>query len=125
MAITIAHLGSDGPMSINELYVRRGRPHAKPCRAAHRTTLPQLLFLGLGASRAIRPDLERCDAGRRGALGLLGSPAGRAEKRVVPFAPFIEGMALRQLELVVAPPVEPTPLQSLGEHGGIYEFLFL
>ena len=29
------------------------------------------------------------------------------QKRVVAFAPFIEGMALRQLELVVAPPVEP------------------
>jgi hypothetical protein len=31
-------------------------------------------------------------------------------------------MTLQQLELVVAPPVERTPIQHLGEHGAIHEF---
>jgi hypothetical protein len=42
----------------------------------------------------------------------------------VAFAPFIEGMDLSQLELVVAPPIAPMPLRHLGEHGGIHEFEF-
>ena len=38
---------------------------------------------------------------------VLAEEVPAVQKRVVAFAPFIEGMALRQLELVVAQPVEP------------------
>jgi hypothetical protein len=41
------------------------------------------------------------------------------QKRVVAFAPFIEGMALRQSELVVAPPVEPEAAVVLAWHRGL------
>ncbi len=41
------------------------------------------------------------------------------------FAPFVDGMDLSQLEFVVAPLVERTPLRDHGEHGGIREFSFL
>jgi len=47
------------------------------------------------------------------------------QERVVAFAPFVDGMDLSQLEFVVAPPVERTPLRDHGEHGGIREFSFL
>ena len=59
-----------------------------------------------------------------GVPSVFPAPLPAVQKRVVAFAPFIEGMGLRQLELVVAPPIQPTPLQHLGDHGSIHEFEF-
>jgi len=52
-----------------------------------------------------------------GVPSIFSAPLPAIQNRVVAFAPFIEDMDLRQLELVVAPPIEPTPLRRLGEQG--------
>lgn len=60
-----------------------------------------------------------------GIPSIFSAPLPAIQERVVAFAPFVDGMDLSQLEFVVAPPVERTPLQDGGEHGGIREFSFL
>ena len=59
-----------------------------------------------------------------GIASVFSAPLPAIQQRVVAFAPFIKGMDLSQLELVVAPPIERTPLDDHGEHGGIREFSF-
>lgn len=55
---------------------------------------------------------------------IFSAPLPALQQRVVAFAPFIEGMDLGQLELVVAPPVEPVRLAHHGEYGGIHDYWF-
>jgi len=55
---------------------------------------------------------------------IFSAPLPAVQQRVVAFAPFIDGMDLSQLELVVAPPVSEISLVDQGEHGGIREFSF-
>jgi hypothetical protein len=118
------HLGNNGPTSINELYVRRG-VHM-PSLATVRTELHYLSSYSFALGPVEQFAQTWTDATRdAGVPSIFSAPLPAVQKRVVAFAPFIEGMALRQLELIVAPPVEPTPLQPLGEHGGIHEFVFL
>lgn len=56
---------------------------------------------------------------------LFSAPLPAVQQRAVAFALFIRGIDLRQLELVVAPLVERTPLIDHGEHSGIREFSFV
>jgi len=55
---------------------------------------------------------------------IFSAPLPALQQRVVAFAPFIEGMDLGQLELVVAPPVEPVSLAHNGRFGGIHDYRF-
>lgn len=55
---------------------------------------------------------------------IFSAPLPAVQERVVAFAPFIARMDLSQLELVVAPPVDETPLAPEGEFGGIHEYAF-
>lgn len=55
---------------------------------------------------------------------IFAAPLPAIQKRVVAFAPFIKNMDLRQMELVVAPPIERTTMTYAGEWDGIREYQF-
>lgn len=55
---------------------------------------------------------------------IFSAPVPALQSRVVAFAPFIKGMDLQQMEVVVAPPIEPTTLRCAGQHGDIWEYEF-
>ena len=59
-----------------------------------------------------------------GVPSIFSAPLPALQARAVAFAPFVEGMDLRQLELVVAPPVKPTQLIYRGTRGGIRDYEF-
>jgi hypothetical protein len=117
------HLGSDGSESINHLYVRRG---------AYMPELPRVreeLYCLSSYSLALEPtemfaQTSPPSAKRSGYPCIFSAPLPAVQQRIVAFAPFIKGMGLRQLELVIAPPLESVPLEDLGVHGGIQEFKF-
>jgi hypothetical protein len=117
------HLGNNGPTSINEIYVRRGV--YMPSVSELRTELHYLSSYSFALGPVEQFAQTWTNATRdAGVPSIFSAPLPAVQKRVVAFAPFIAGMDLRQLELVVAPPIEPTPLRCLGEHGGIHEFEF-
>lgn len=60
----------------------------------------------------------------KGVPTIYSAPLSAVQERIVAFAPFIKGMSLSQLELVVAPPISNTPLIDYGLHGDIHEFGF-
>jgi hypothetical protein len=118
------YLKGDGPGSINHLYIRRGvlMPEIENIRK-------ELHYLS-SYSFALEPVEQFARTWTKATMGIgkpciFAAPLPAVQKRVVAFAPFIEGMDIGQLELVVAPPTEETHLQSDGEHGGIFEFSFL
>ena len=117
------HLGNAGPGSINELYVRRGvwMPGVDETRI-ERHYLSSYSF----ALTPVEQFAQTWTPTTRdsGVPSIFSAPLPAIQQRIVAFAPFIEGMDLSQLELVVAPPVERTPLQFLGTHGDIREFEF-
>ena len=116
------HLGGDSG-SLDELYVRRGV--YLPGRPDLRIELYQLssysIALGPVEQFAQTWTPETRDVGT---ASIFSAPLSAVHHRVVAFAPFIAGMDLSQLELVLAPPIAPTPLRHLGEHGGIHEYEF-
>ena len=59
-----------------------------------------------------------------GVKSIFSAPLPAIQTRIVAFAPFVKNMDLRQLELVVAPPIASTPLQYDGEFDDIHEFSF-
>lgn len=61
---------------------------------------------------------------KSGVPSIFSAPLPAIQTRIVAFAPFVKSMDLRQLELVVAPPIASTLLQHDGEFGGIHEFSF-
>lgn len=119
----IGALGDEGPSSLGDLYVRRGvyMPHLDTVR--HELHYLSSYSLGLGPveqfAQTWTPDTKD-----RGFPSIFSAPVSAIQHRVVAFAPFVEGMDLAQLEFVVAPPSEETPLQEDGIHGGIHEFSF-
>ena len=116
-------LGCDVLQSINNLYVRRGV--CMPSIERFRKELHYLSSYSLALGPVEQFAQTWTDATRNtGVPSIFAAPLPAVQKRVVAFAPFIEGMDLSQLELVVAPPIEPTPLENHGQHGGIYEFSF-
>lgn len=54
----------------------------------------------------------------------FSAPLPALQTRTVAFAPFIAGMDLSQLEILVATPVEEVPLIAGQEQGGIHEYEF-
>lgn len=62
---------------------------------------------------------------KTGVATIFSAQLPAIQQRTVAFAPFLHGMDLRQLELVVAPPLEPTALHLNWESGGLREFKFL
>lgn len=56
---------------------------------------------------------------------IVSCPIAAIHDRIVAFAPFIKGMTLDQMEIVVAPPVKATPLHFHGKFGDIREYTFM
>lgn len=120
----VDYLGVCGPRTFSDLYIRRGvmMPKVEHIRKELHYLSSYSLSLGPVEQFAqINGKEPNCS----GVPSIFSAPIPAVQQRVVAFAPFIEGMELRQLELVVAPPIVPTPLQYLGEHGGLHEFAFL
>ena len=113
----------EGPSSLDDLYVRRGvfMPSVGKFRQELNYLSSYSLTLGPVEQFAKTWSPETKDVGKP---RIFSAPLPAIQRRIVAFAPFIEGMDLRQLEFVIAPPVEETPLQYDGEHGGIHEYSF-
>jgi hypothetical protein len=125
----MAHLGSSGPQSINEVYVRRGVQMPSDALTPEVPNIRRELYYLSSYSLAVGPVEQFAQTWtdstkEKGIPSIFAAPLPAVQERVVVFAPFIEGMDLRQLELVVAPPIEETRLVPHGEHGGIREFEF-
>ena len=119
----VDHLGNEGPGALSDLYVRRGvyMPSIEDVRRELHYLSSYSLSIGPVEqfAQTWTPSTEG-----RGISSIFSAPLPAIQERVVAFAPFVEGMSLSQLEFVVAPPVEHTPLQDDGEFGGIREFSF-
>lgn len=117
-------LGDEGPGSLGALYVRRGvfMPHVD----VFRRELHYLssYSMGLGPVEQFAQTWTREIKGV-GIPSIFSAPISAIQHRVVAFAPFIKGMDLAQLEFVVAPPSDKTPLHEHGTYGDIREFSFL
>jgi hypothetical protein len=116
-------LGQAGPSTISGLYIRRGVK--MPEVPDHRVELSELssYSLGIGAVEQFA-QLHNRETEHTGVQSIFSAPLPAVQHRVVAFAPFIAGMDLRQLELVVAPPISNTPFLDQGEYGGIHEYGF-
>lgn len=110
--------------SINFVYVRRGvRMPAVPSKLREELHYLSSYSVALTPVEQFAQTLDQVTK-ESGVPCIFSAPLPALQTRVVAFAPFIAGMDLRQLELIVAPPIEPTPLTSVGEHGGIRDYEF-
>jgi len=89
--------------SINDLYVRRG-VNLKVLPGTEMRELNYLSSYSFGLSAAEQFAQTFATDGP-GTACIFSSPLPAVQKRAVAFAPFIAGMTLDQLELVVAPPI--------------------
>jgi len=121
----VDHLGHEGPGSLGDLYVRRG-----VYMPAMETEVRKELHYLSSYSLALGPVEQFAQTWTpqtrdSGTPTIFSAPLAAVQNRVVAFAPFIANMDLRQLEFVVAPPMETTTLIDGGLHGSIREFRFL
>ena len=116
-------LDNGGATSINELYIRRGvyMPFVTETRQELHYLSSYSFALSLTEQFAQTWTLKTQNNGKP---CIFSAPLPAVQKRVVAFAPFIQGMDLGQLELVVAPPIESTPLCYHGAYGDIHEYGF-
>jgi len=128
MASYLAEVYEDGlGSSINWLYVRRGvcMPY-EPKRMLEELHYLSSYSLASGPVELFAQTQGKATCGGRPCI--FAAPLPAVQDRVVAFAPFIDGMQLDQMELVVAPPIRPTPLTFHGNYGdppasvGEYEF---
>jgi hypothetical protein len=116
-------IGHDGPQSLGNLYVRRGVYMPQIDNVRRERDYLSSFSLALGPVEQFAQTFTPKTEGA-GFSSIFSAPISAIQHRVVAFAPFIEGMDLAQLEIVVAPPSEETPLQEDGVYGGIHEFSF-
>jgi hypothetical protein len=110
--------------SINFLYVRRGvRMPASPGKLREELHYLSSYSLALTPVEQFAQTWDRATKDR-GVPCIFSAPLPALQKRVVAFAPFIAAMDLSQLELIVAPPIEPTSLRDVGERGGVHDYEF-
>lgn len=119
----VDQLGTEGPSTFSEIYVRRGV--LMPSVEKYRKELNYLSSYSLALTPVEQfAQLWTNKTKSAGVPSIFSAPIPAVQKRTVAFAPFISGMALEQMELIVAPPSEYTALDNRGEHGGIIEFEF-
>jgi hypothetical protein len=120
----VDHLGHKYLGAVSDIYVRRGicMPWIDEVRREFHYL--SSYSLSLGPVEQFAQTYTSSTRGK-GIPSIFSAPLPAIQERVVAFAPFVDGMNLDQLEFVVAPPVERTPLKDHGEHGGIREFSFL
>lgn len=116
-------LGDSFLATPSDLHVRRGV--LMPSIGDVRRELHYLssYSLALGPVEQFAQTYTRATRGS-GIPSIFSAPLPAVQSRIVAFAPFLKGMDLQQLEVVVAPPIETTPLQDDGEFAGIREFSF-
>lgn len=116
-------MGHDGPGSLDNLYVRRGVYRDLPGKILKELNYLSSYSLALSLVEQFAQPLKK-NSLKHEIPCIFSAPISAVQKRIVAFAPFIEGMDLSQMELVTAPPVEEIVLRDDGEHGGIHEFSF-
>ncbi|AOJ90927.1 hypothetical protein WS87_29675 [Burkholderia sp. MSMB0856] len=113
--------------SINTTYVRRGVYMTDaPASPMVEHNYLNSYSLAITLPEVFAQTYSPSNAGK-GMPTIFSAPIPAIQSRVVAFAPFIRGMTLSQLEIVVAPPVEPFTLTSHGIHGepiGIDEYSY-
>lgn len=109
--------------SLGDLYVRRGVYMPQVDYARRELHYLSSYSLSLGPVEQFAQTYTSQTRGR-GIPTVFSAPLDAIKFRVVAFAPFVEGMDLRQLELVVAPPTARTPLKYHGVFGDIHEVSF-
>jgi hypothetical protein len=120
----LAEIEGDRGGSINFVSVRRGvRMPAAPGPLRQELHYLSSYSLALGPVEQFAQTWTDVTKDN-GLPSVFSAPLPAIQTRVVAFAPFIAGMDLRQLELVVAPPVEPCQLTDKGSYGGIREYEF-
>lgn len=120
----IAELYGERDGSINHIYVRRG-VHMPMNPGAFREELHYLSSYSFALTPVEQFSQTYTKSTHEAGIPcIFSAPLPALQKRVVAFSGFIKEMDLRQLELVVAPPVEPTTMASAGEWGGIREYQF-
>lgn len=125
MSDYLDHLKSDTMSALSQLYVRRGvrMPAGKIDVLIEKNYLSSY-------SLALEPveqfSQTGCGKGKHeeGSPCIFSAPISAIQSRVVAFAPFVCGMDLEQLEIVVAPPITRTPLRFLDVVEGIEEYDF-
>lgn len=112
-----------GPDALDDLYVRRGV--SMPSICVNLTELHYLSSYSLSIG-PVEQFANMCHQRIKNTeiASIFSAPISAVQDRIVAFAPFISGMDLRQLEVVVAPPINKTPLRKDGKFGGISEFSF-
>lgn len=119
----VDHLDGAGPSTIAGLYVRRGVK--MPEVEKHRIEMSELSSYSLGIGAVEQFAQQYTDETQHsGVQSIFSAPLPAVQKRIVAFAPFIAKMDLRQLEVVVAPPVEKMLFAEQGDFGGIREYAF-
>lgn len=109
--------------SPSDLFVRRGV--YMPGLVTELTELHYLSSYSLALEPAEQFAQTYTPATRaKGVASLFSAPLPAVQARIVAFAPFIASMDLRQLELVVAPPIAPTLLTQHDAFGGMQEYSF-
>lgn len=109
--------------SISDLHVRRGVLMPTIEKVRHELHYLSSYSLALGPVEQFAQTYTPATRGS-GVQSIFSAPLPAIQTRIVAFAPFVRDMDLRQLELVVAPPIASTPLQHDGEFAGIHEFSF-
>lgn len=119
----VDYLDGAGPDTLSELYIRRGVN--MPSVEKYRSELHYLssYSLALGPAEQFAQTFTPSSK-EKGVACLFSAPLSAVQDRIVAFAPFVEGMNLAQLEIVVAPPTTFTSLDDHGEYGGIRELSF-
>jgi len=124
MADYLEEFPLDQGSSINHIYVRRGvaMPEAP---GAIRSELHYLssFSLALTPVEQFGQILPAQPTGKEFQC-IFSAPIPAIQKRIVAFTPFIKGMDISQLEIVVAPPIEDMTLHYGGEFGGMHDYEF-
>lgn len=120
----IAELYGGRSGSINDQYLRRG-----VCMPEIPGELREELHYLSSYSLAVTPveqfaRIYTKDTKESGVPCIFSAPLPALQDRVVAFSPFVKGMDISQLEFVIAPPIQPTPLSNVGEWSGIKEYEF-
>lgn len=106
-----------GEGSINRTYVRRGvYMPAGPADPMAELNYLNSYSLALTLPEVFAQTYSQKDK-EKGIPTIFSTPLPAVQARTVAFAPFVEGMTLSQLELVVAPPIEPMRLVFHGIYG--------
>ena len=119
----VDYLDGEGPSTVSDLYVRRGVYMTATDDVRRELHYLSSYSLALGPVEQFAQTYTPATQGR-GVPSIFSAPLPAIQDRIVAFAPFVKGMDLSQLELVVAPPITRTPLQDDGMHGGMHEFSF-